>query len=288
MATYFCNCGSNIENYNLCIEYKVAGFPSSGYVSGDLVYLIVKENNLWKLGAKGLLKNETLNKPWLDAEKYRSAFTIDWIEIDKVSITEILQNLGYEPNFGLVIQGKKNLDTFQNKGNKLKMYFNAFFTDDSIKISTPEINIHIEPKSTKNPMKITPKELINHVDKYIEAKGFRYKLDEIANFYLSLRTKPFVILAGISGTGKTQLPRKFATSLGFEENQLIQIPVRPDWTDSSDLLGYTALDGNFIQKELTLAIFEANKYPQKPFFFILDEMNLARVEHYFSDYLCVI
>jgi hypothetical protein len=105
---------------------------------------------------------------------------------------------------------------------------------------------------------------------------------------LSIRTKPFVILAGISGTGKTQLPRKFAAALGFDENQLRQIPVRPDWTDSSDLLGYTALDGNFIQKELTMAVLEANKYPEKPFFFILDEMNLARVEHYFSDYLSVI
>jgi hypothetical protein len=134
----------------------------------------------------------------------------------------------------------------------------------------------------------SPKELIDHIDKFIKSKGFRYKYEEIANFYLSIRTKPFVILAGISGTGKTQLPRKFTAALGFDENQLRQIPVRPDWTDSSDLLGYTALDGNFIQKELTIAVFEANKYPEKPFFFILDEMNLARVEHYFSDYLSVI
>jgi energy-coupling factor transporter ATP-binding protein EcfA2 len=287
MATYFCNCGSNIENYDLCIKHKVAGFPSSGYQSQDLIYLIVKINKFWKLGAKGYLKEKTNEKPWEDAEIYKSAFKIDWEIIDPVNITAGLQKI-YPPNFGLAIQGKKDLDNFQGKGDELKNYFDAFFTYDSIKISTPEINIPIETKSTKNPMRITPKELINHVDKYIAAKGFRYKYDEIANFYLSLRTKPFVILAGISGTGKTQLPRKFAASLGFDEIQLRQVPVRPDWTDSSDLLGYTALDGNFIQKELTLAIFEANKHPNKPFFFILDEMNLARVEHYFSDYLSII
>jgi 5-methylcytosine-specific restriction endonuclease McrBC GTP-binding regulatory subunit McrB len=94
---------------------------------------------------------------------------------------------------------------------------------------------------------------------------------------LALRAKPFVILAGISGTGKTQLPRKFAAALGFSKEQVIQLPVRPDWTDSSDLLGYTSLDGNFIPKDLTLAIQKAMANPNKPYFFILDEMNLASV-----------
>lgn len=129
---------------------------------------------------------------------------------------------------------------------------------------------------------------IRHCHSYITAKGFRYQYEEIANFYLALRTKPFVILAGISGTGKTQLPRKFAEALGFSKEQVMQLAVRPDWTDSSDLLGYTALDGNFVPKDLTIAIQRARKNSNKPFFFILDEMNLARVEHYFSDFLSVI
>jgi hypothetical protein len=140
-----------------------------------------------------------------------------------------------------------------------------------------------EPQTQK-----TPKEIIEHSFGFITNSGFQYLKDEIANFYLSLRAKPFVILAGISGTGKTQLPRKFAASLGFSKEQVIQLPVRPDWTDSSDLLGYTSLDGNFIPKDLTLAIQKATANPTKPYFFILDEMNLARVEHYFSDYLSVI
>lgn len=132
------------------------------------------------------------------------------------------------------------------------------------------------------------RKIIINVHKYITNKGFQYDYDEIANFYLCLRVKPFVILAGISGTGKTQLPRRFAEALGFSKKQVFQIPVRPDWTDSSDLLGYTSLDGKFIPKELTHAIIRASKTPDKPYFFILDEMNLARVEHYFSDFLSVI
>lgn len=134
----------------------------------------------------------------------------------------------------------------------------------------------------------TPDQIITHVHDYIQSRGLKYQKEEIANFYLALKAKPFVILAGISGTGKSQLPRKFAASLGFSKEQVILLPVRPDWTDSSDLLGYTSLDGNFIPKDLTLAIQKATANPNKPYFFILDEMNLARVEHYFSDFLSVV
>lgn len=131
------------------------------------------------------------------------------------------------------------------------------------------------------------RQIIDHVHNYIKGTGFQYKADDIANFYLALRTKPFVILAGVSGTGKTQLPRKFAAAIGLKEN-VIQVSVRPDWTDGSDLLGYTSLGGNFIAKDLVFAIQRAKGNRRKPFFFILDEMNLARVEHYFSDFLSVI
>lgn len=141
---------------------------------------------------------------------------------------------------------------------------------------------------SKKATEMNTKEIIMHSYNYINNLGFKYEYEEIANFYLSLKAKPFVILAGISGTGKTQLPRKFAISLGFSTEQVIQLPVRPDWTDSNDIIGYTSLDGNFIPKDLTIAIQNATANPQLPFFFILDEMNLARVEHYFSDFLSVI
>ncbi|MFK7926512.1 MAG: McrB family protein, partial [Bacteroidia bacterium] len=107
---------------------------------------------------------------------------------------------------------------------------------------------------------------------------------EVANFFLSLQTKPFVILAGISGTGKSQLARLLAQALGHGDKVRL-IPVRPDWTDDSDLLGYEDVDGNFRQQSLLDVILEAQADPQSPYFVILDEMNLARVEYYFSSFL---
>lgn len=132
--------------------------------------------------------------------------------------------------------------------------------------------------------------IIDHVSSYIQSKGFFYEKKDLINFFLSLKTKPFVILSGISGTGKTKIVQWFAESLGaMEENgQFTLIPVRPDWSDSSDLLGYVNLQGEFQDRPLIKVLEAADANPNRPYFVVLDEMNLARVEYYFSDFLSVI
>ena len=65
------------------------------------------------------------------------------------------------------------------------------------------------------------------------------------------------------------------------------IPIRPDWNDSSDLLGYTDIKGDFKPGPLTKIIQKAEEHDYLPYFVLLDEMNLARVEYYFSDILSV-
>ncbi|SCW71076.1 AAA domain (dynein-related subfamily) [Paenibacillus tianmuensis] len=130
------------------------------------------------------------------------------------------------------------------------------------------------------------------IQTYIRRKGFQFPDHLIENFYLSLKTKPFVILAGVSGTGKTKLVKLFAEALGATSTnrQFTLIPVRPDWSDPSDLLGYKDLSGAFRPGRLTEVLLEATKPSNrhKPYFICLDEMNLARVEHYFSDLLSVL
>lgn len=133
--------------------------------------------------------------------------------------------------------------------------------------------------------------IISHIHSYITNKGFYFTEENIKNLYLSLKTKPFVILSGISGTGKTKIVQLFAESIGAtEENgQFKLIPVRPDWSDGSDLIGFEDIKGEFKPGPLTDVLVEANKPENcnKPYFILLDEMNLARVEYYFSDFLSV-
>lgn len=133
---------------------------------------------------------------------------------------------------------------------------------------------------------------LHQIQSYIIQKGFFFPEHLIENFYLSLKAKPFVILAGISGTGKTRLVKLFAEALGAtgDNGQFTLIPVRPDWSDPSDLFGYKDLSGRFKPGPLTEVLVEARRPENrhKPYFICLDEMNLARVEHYFSDLLSVL
>ncbi|MDQ0114952.1 MrcB family domain-containing protein [Paenibacillus harenae] len=139
---------------------------------------------------------------------------------------------------------------------------------------------------------LTVSERIEHIKDFIGQKGFHYPGSLIENLYLSFKTKPFVILAGVSGTGKTKLVKLFAEALGATtlNKQFSLIPVRPDWSDPSDLLGYKDLSGAYRPGQLAEVLIEASKAGNrhKPYFICLDEMNLARVEHYFSDMLSII
>ena len=131
------------------------------------------------------------------------------------------------------------------------------------------------------------KESMELIKEYIASKGFSYDGELIENFYLSLKSKPFVILAGTSGTGKTRLVRLFAEAIGANYKL---VSVRPDWSDSSDLFGHVNLKGEFVPGAIIDYIHEAAK-PENiniPYFLCLDEMNLARVEYYLSDFLSII
>lgn len=138
---------------------------------------------------------------------------------------------------------------------------------------------------------LSDKEIITKVKEYIASKGFTYDDSLIDNFYLSLKSKPFVILAGTSGTGKSKLVKLFAEALGATSDKsngrYKLVAVRPDWSDSSDLFGHKDLNGNFIPGEITKFVATAEKNTGKPYFLCLDEMNLARVEYYLSDVLSI-
>ena len=138
--------------------------------------------------------------------------------------------------------------------------------------------------------KLSTKDIITQVKNYIASKGFTYEDGLVENFYLSLKSKPFVILAGTSGTGKTRLVKLFAEACGATtaNGRYKMVSVRPDWSDSSDLFGHVDLNGKFIPGAIIDFVKKAELDTTKPYFLCLDEMNLARVEYYLSDVLSVI
>ncbi len=169
---------------------------------------------------------------------------------------------------------------------KMTSYYEEYI---ALKRQYDEVSPGVSPVAEEGGKLMNSRDVIEHVHSYITSKGFYYEKEELINFFFSLKTKPFVILSGISGTGKTKIVQWFAESVGAtEENgQFALIPVRPDWSDGSDLLGYTDIKGDFKEGPLTKVLKEAIDHPDRPYFVLLDEMNLARVEHYFSDLLSV-
>jgi len=121
--------------------------------------------------------------------------------------------------------------------------------------------------------------------------GLVYSDKLITRFVSSLLTKPFVILTGLSGSGKTKLAQAYVQWICQEESQYRIIPVGADWTNREPLLGYpNALKPEEYVKPdsgVIELILQANSNPELPHFLILDEMNLSHVERYFADFLSV-
>ena len=166
--------------------------------------------------------------------------------------------------------------------------FVALYKDYYNKSSNIKADENFEASGGEEELSI--KELMMQINNYISSKGFAYENGLIENFYLSLKSKPFVILAGTSGTGKTRLVKLFAEAVGAtpENGRYKMVPVRPDWSDSSDLFGHVDLNGNFVPGAIIDFVKKAELDGSYPYFLCLDEMNLARVEYYLSDILSVI
>ena len=121
-------------------------------------------------------------------------------------------------------------------------------------------------------------------------KGFHYSKDIIFDYYLSLITKPFVILTGISGSGKSKIAEIFAEIVGNDDSKSYElIPVKPNWRDNKGLFGYhNLIDGGYYLTPMIKLFLRALADQDNPYFLILDEMNIAKTEHYFADYLSLI
>lgn len=136
---------------------------------------------------------------------------------------------------------------------------------------------------------ITLKELCNKFRGYLANRPnnpLYYDDVTIRTFISGFAASRLMILEGLSGTGKSSLPRAFKEFMG---SQTIEVPVQSSWKDRNDLLGfYNDFKKQYKETEFLKALYRATHDPNNIYIIVLDEMNLSRIEYYFADLLSVL
>lgn len=152
-------------------------------------------------------------------------------------------------------------------------------TDDGESPTLPEVPY----LDFENDLKGDFSELISTIQGYLYAKDILYPRYLLTDFLTLLRTNDFIVMAGLSGSGKTQLVKAFADATHSVSHI---IAVKPNWTGAEDLLGYyNPIQRAYLTTPFLEALIEAKNDPGRLHLICLDEMNLARVEYYFADFL---
>jgi hypothetical protein len=158
---------------------------------------------------------------------------------------------------------------------------------------SPDLYDLIHQQDESNKPYIEPD--FDHISRSVRASGMRISERDVRRYHLALKTRGFVILSGLSGTGKTWLSEVYAKAVNA---QYRLVAVAPNWTTNEDLLGYyNPMDNVYHDTPFSQFLRDAaeeyrraqavGQTPQ-PYHLVLDEMNLARVEYYFAKFLSAI
>lgn len=193
-------------------------------------------------------------------------------------------------------------ETAKNNDDIIRNYINSYsrvlsFSRDGV------LNItNVNPTIVFNNMDRNDKKAF--FDNFEKIPRQSYQTENISDLYrpfiTAIKSKPFLLLAGISGTGKSRIVRELARACwteGSEEykaqkpKNFEMVQVKPNWHDSSELIGYVSrVSGSpvFVAGDFLKFVAKAWENPEVPYFLCLDEMNLAPVEQYFAEYLSVV
>ena len=265
------NCGSNFYSVNVIKESitnpnKVFDFPRRGKMP------LIKIQNGTLIHDVSLYHN--LNSYLGDSGEMKAALII-WLLRNNPIKDET--SSGIKDALGVIITNPLYQILTDFEEELLEQYLS--FSESVSYINDMDIKQSVNPINNKMTL-TTP-----HTNSY-------------KKYLLALRTKPFLLLAGISGTGKSRIVREFAFKScpkylqdkdGTTPGNYCMIEVKPNWHDSTELLGYYSnLSKEYQFKKFVKFLVKAKMYPDVPFFVCLDEMNLAPVEQYFAEVLSIL
>ena len=148
-----------------------------------------------------------------------------------------------------------------------------------------------QAQEESGPVKPDPfSEVWMRFEAFVEQQGLLFDRADVESLHLGLwanERRHFAVLAGLSGTGKTQLAELYGRALGSEDERLLTVPVEPGWHDPTPLLGYRdpLADGVYRQPEFLRFLIRADRSPEAVHVCVLDEMNLSHPEQYLAPVL---
>ena len=259
----------NADILNSWISFQLEQYGFGGLIDPESIglnYDIQSPSHWFFLAAIGVLCLVLLRKPYTRGTKGEL-------------IVAVGSNVGvYDPSAGEEQIPEENAPTAPGDHDPCPS-----FTDIDRKYETLKTDLEALQSSAFE--SLTLPELVNFVVNYARDSRLHlyYTPEDIATFIAGLGTTRLTILQGMSGTGKTSLPKIFAEAVC---GNCDLVEVESAWRDKNELLGYyNEFSRVFTPKKFTLALYRARLFPQRPTFIVLDEMNLSRIEYYFSDFL---
>ena len=273
IGTLFQIPNGRIETYGLTLTYVFGAL-----VIGVLLFAIIAIFFWALIGTLLYIYQPTVHpsKPLVDVSK-------DYDEKkDKVTNDEPLKNT-------LLGNNNQTINTNLTPVSTGSSLFNNGVIASKEKVFTNLVAIDEEGPMKffdENKEKITLKDLVANLQIYLaNVHNLYYNKNELAQFIAGMNASKLIILEGISGTGKSSLPRYFAKFIG--EDAFFE-PIQVTYKEKSDLLGYyNELTGRYVETNFLKELYRASMNTERLNLMVLDEMNISRIEYYFADFLSV-
>lgn len=242
----------------------------------DNIHILQDKIDLYKESHEEVKNQLELLKEELEKKKASVKETLNkYKEKEKKKITKQLNNYENKRIVQISVEldkRKKELEMFNNRIDKLRGFGLIDEWEQSGQCNCESKKIDDETLR------------LDYLQEYLfKEYGLIYSINTIHRFYNMLKTGEMIILCGPPGTGKTSLVNYFGKAIGAETRI---IPVQTSWNDNQDILGfYNPIEKFYFSTPFLDSLVEAKRNPEKLYLICLDEMNLARVEYYFSEFL---
>jgi predicted nucleic acid-binding Zn-ribbon protein len=282
IQTKISNAAEELSNAKLNFEKRIRQYESEITECKEKFKL-----NEQKLNELGIQLNEATNAIHVARdERSRLSADVQALQREKVALEDLIKNLRADWNTVLQLSGRDEGAEERRTQELWQPYIKKKATDFAKRRNQSELDF------------------LDDSETYLRSKKLYFPKRVLRAFHTSLKVtdiSPLVVLAGISGTGKSELPRRYAEAMGMH---FLNVAVQPRWDSPQDMFGFfNYLENRYRATELGRALVQMDPFYKDPnrgwtppenwdhslssqmLLVLLDEMNLARVEYYFSEFL---